>query len=322
MQSLTRIPGLEAVVRKLIGVLGARALELTLQGDAVRVGPRQLPALHSVLLQVQDVLDAPIDVPVFVTRRPSFATGAYGLERPFVVLDSDELSMLGEAHWPARMGVALGHALSGRSMYRTLLVVLQRAAEGRLPMLAELAVLPLKLALQEWARAAELSADRAALLAVQDMRAVVRMHLALAVGQFAEPHKLDDNEYLKQAQQYHAAAQEEGVVKVLGALDLSHALLIHRTAEIARWAESDAYRAIVSGHVSPASRGRVGQEVDAEFPEAPPVEVPIVPNRAAAAKAAAAVAADEARRAASAARSAVQRFADALDRSGPPKKRP
>ncbi len=315
VRALGKVPGLDAIARRLIGALGARSLELTLQGDAVRVGPRQLPDLHGALQEVCEVLDVREDIALFVTRRPSFSAGAYGLSRPFIILRSEELSLLGRAQWHARLGVEVGHATSGCGTYRTLLAVLDRAAEGRLPSLAELAVLPLKLALQDWSRAADLSADRAGLLAVQDIRAMVRLHLTLAAGHLGgELAELNVDAYLRQAEEHQADSKDDSLLKVLGALDVSQALLIQRTAELSRWAKGAEYHGIVAG----AYPSRSPPAFDADFAEAPPVEVPIGPGPAAAARAAASAAADEARRAA---RSAVQRFAGVLDRSAHPKKR-
>ena len=72
-----------------------------------------------------------------------------------------------------------GHVLSDHVLYRTALVILMRLSV--LPGIP-VPLFPLRTALMEWFRAAELSCDRAAALVTRDPLAVCRTLMVLAAG--------------------------------------------------------------------------------------------------------------------------------------------
>ncbi len=78
------------------------------------------------------------------------------------LLDAEELRTV--------LGHEAGHILSDHVLYRTALMILTSLGTSvvRLPLLAGLPLLAVKLALLEWFRAAELSCDRAATLVNRD----------------------------------------------------------------------------------------------------------------------------------------------------------
>jgi hypothetical protein len=116
--------------------------------------------------------------------------------------------------------------------------------------LAELAVLPVRLAFLEWSRKSELSADRAGLLGAQDIVAAQRLDMKMAGGGrgpgFAA--QLNVDAFMQQAHEYAGSSEGLDVVyKLLSTLALTHPMHTVRAAELQRWVSSGEYDRIVRG---------------------------------------------------------------------------
>ena len=111
--ALASIPYLDLVVRKLIDMGYERALRQTLLGSAVRLGEDQLPrvwALHHEAFHVLDVDPLP---QLYMIPAPVANAMAIGAERPFVVVNSQIVSLLDDQGLRAVLGHEAGHILSG-----------------------------------------------------------------------------------------------------------------------------------------------------------------------------------------------------------------
>src|SRR5690606_7311625 len=135
--------------------------------NAVRVSERTFPKVYERSREALHALDAAGPYPLFVAQTPRVSAGAYGQDKPFRVLNSGALAALDDEELVCLLGHELGHILSGHVLYRTMTVVLIRLAELGFPIVG-LAARAVLLALLEWGRKSELSADRAGLLAVQN----------------------------------------------------------------------------------------------------------------------------------------------------------
>src|SRR5882672_5883233 len=159
LQTLRSVPGFDEVIRKIVGFFGERGIRLLFQANAVRVGPTQFPVLQTLLTEVSTTMDWP-DVPeLYVTQTPIVNAAAVGVDHPFIILNSAAVELLDHDELRVMIGHELGHVMSGHALYRTVLILLLELGFQNLPFLAGLAILPIKLALLEWYRKSELSAD-------------------------------------------------------------------------------------------------------------------------------------------------------------------
>src|SRR5256885_318579 len=200
LQTLRSVPGFDEVVKKIYGMIGERGVRLIFQAEAVRVGPKQFPKLHSLFAEVRTTLDWPRETQLFVSQTPFANAGAFGMDDPFIIINSGALALLDDEEMRSLLGHELGHVMSGHALYRTILYLLLNASFAALPFLAGIALLPIELALLEWYRKSELSSDRAGLLATQDPTASLRMHLKFAGGRPMSEMDLDS--FLVQAKEY------------------------------------------------------------------------------------------------------------------------
>jgi hypothetical protein len=171
-----------------------------------------------------------------------------GMDAPIIVVTTGLVELLDEEEMRAVVGHEVGHALSGHSVYRTILLFLTNLAlrVAWIP-LGNVAVLALVTALREWFRKSELSADRAGLLVGQDLQASMRGLMKLAGGNHL--HEMNVDSFLKQADEYEAAGDlRDSVLKILNVLPRSHPFATVRAAELRRWAASREYQRLLDGH--------------------------------------------------------------------------
>src|SRR5918912_131006 len=177
LNTLRALPGFDEVVRKIAGFLGERGVRQLFLANAVRVGPQQRPQLDALYTEVLEALDWPTRHELYVSQTPIANAMAVGFDRPFIVLNSGMVALLEREERRAVIAHELGHIMSGHATYTTLALILITIGLRNLPFLAGVALLPFELALLEWYRKAEFSADRAALLGTQDPAASMRLFL-------------------------------------------------------------------------------------------------------------------------------------------------
>src|SRR5690606_26744125 len=114
-------------------------------------------------------------------QTPLVNAGAYGMDRPFIVLNSGALRLLDDDELTYLLGHELGHIMSGHVLYRTMTVILLQLAQMGFPVVG-LAARAVLIALLEWSRKSELSADRAGLLSLQNPEAALKAFMKLAGG--------------------------------------------------------------------------------------------------------------------------------------------
>ena len=245
LNALRKIPGFDLALRKIFGMFGERAIRLAFKANAVRVTEKQYPWIHQRMLRVCEVLDVETIPELYVSQTPIVNAGAVGMNEPFIVLNSSMLEVLNRDQVEAVLAHEVGHIMSGHVLYRTLLILLMQLTVFRFPLVG-IAALPLLLALLEWNRKAELSCDRAALLAVQNRDTVLSSLMNLAGGTRGE--ELDLAEFVAQSEEYREGGEVlDSVYKLLNVLGATHPFAVARVAELQIWLESGRYDEILAG---------------------------------------------------------------------------
>ena len=251
LNTLRSIPGFDEVVKKVAGFLGERGVRLLFLGDAVRVGPTQRPDMYALYQEVLEALDWPMagkEPPqLYVTQTPLVNASAVGFDNPFIVINSGMLLVLNREELRFILAHEVGHIMSGHTTYSTIAILLLTFGARALPVLATIALMPFQLALLEWHRKSELTADRAGLLGSQDPRASMMSFLKLAGG--AESgDSIDLDAYLAQAAEYEENDGWDSVFKVLNTALREHPFHTVRVGELQRWVQAGGYQEIIDGN--------------------------------------------------------------------------
>ena len=272
LQAMRAVPGFDEAVRKIVAILGGeRGIRLLFQANAVKAGPSQFPTLYSTHVEVCTTFDWPKVPELFVTQTPIFNAGAYGVDDPFIVLHSAALEMLDDEEMRALIAHEMGHVMSGHALYRTIAEILLLVSFSALPILAGIALLPIRLALLEWMRKSELSSDRAGLLGSQDPLASQRLFMKMSGG-VRPPNvvgQLNLDAFMAQAQEYSQSNEGLDVIyKILNTLALTHPMHTVRAGELQQWMATGEYDRILRGEYTKRGPETASRPLRDDFAEA------------------------------------------------------
>jgi Zn-dependent protease with chaperone function len=246
--ALRKLTGFDTILRNLAGLFNDRALRLYYLASAVRASQEQFPDLYQMMLDGCYILDLPTVPELYISQDSEVNAWALGLDKPFIVLNSAIVELMDPEEIRFIIGHELGHVLSGHTVYNTML-------RNLLLLVSRLALVPfawigLKAVvwgLEEWSRKAEMSADRAGLLATQDVDAARRALMKTAGGRRLAEFSSD--EFHRQAREYDAVPDvRESLLKLLQLQGQTHPFAVVRFAELDRWADEGDYRDILAGN--------------------------------------------------------------------------
>lgn len=242
--ALRQIPGLDMIVRNLLGPLAEQVFYVENIASSVLVGEKQLPQLHQLLLEACGILD--IEPPQLYIRQhpaPNAYTFAMRGKQPFIVLHTSLIDMLEPEEIQAVIAHELGHLKCDHSVYLTPINLLILAA-AVVPTVGAFLAQAIQAQLLEWVRCAEFTCDRAALLATQNPKVVMSVLMKLAGGSPTIAPQLNLDAFIDQARAYDDISKTElgEMVKASRTAQLTHPVPVLRAREIDLWASSKEYQ--------------------------------------------------------------------------------
>ncbi len=248
LAALRAIPGIDTALKKLLAVTGESAIRVMFMASAVKVTPKQCPDLHAKLQIACTTLG--VDMPeLYIQQNPTVNAFTGGVEKPIIVLHTSLIERLSDEETLAVIAHEVGHIHAEHVLYLTaarLIEALANASIARIIPGAEIIKFLISAgisgALLAWARRAELSCDRAALLVTQDPHVIGRTMMKLCGGTLAS--KINYDLFLEQAREFEKNYDEKKLDKfwadILNA-GLSHPFPIWRVSEILKWVDEGEY---------------------------------------------------------------------------------
>jgi len=248
---LKLLPGVELVVKALLGPVAENMLLLDNVGTSVQVGPDQLPSLHALLQEAAAILNMPAP-DLFVRQHPvpNAMTLAVRSRKPFIVVHTALIELLTPRELQSVLAHELGHLQCDHGVWLTAAHALGSGFANFVPGLSR----GVEDGLLRWLRAAELTCDRAALLVVQDYKVVVSSLMKLAGGSPALAGELNVDAFLRQARSYDDMSKASPMAFWLRNAQtsaLSHPLPVLRAREIETFAQSDTFLELLRDNAPP-----------------------------------------------------------------------
>ncbi|HEV8159448.1 MAG TPA: M48 family metallopeptidase [Pyrinomonadaceae bacterium] len=248
LAALRAIPGIDTALRKLLAVTGESAIRVMFMASAVKVTPKQCPDLHAKLQIACTTLG--VDMPeLYIQQNPTVNAFTGGVEKPIIVLHTSLIERLSDEETLAVIAHEVGHIHAEHVLYLTaarLIEALANASLARLIPGAEIVKFLISAgisgALLAWARRAELSCDRAALLVTQDPHVIGRTMMKLCGGTLAS--RIDYDLFLEQAREFEKNYDEKKLDKFWADIltsGLSHPFPVWRVSEILKWVDDGQY---------------------------------------------------------------------------------
>lgn len=258
LNALKKVPVLDQVIRFINKHAIERFFYLRNVASNVRVNERMFPGIYEKFQWSMKILDLKADLrkegkpepELYValvppTPRPDPFPNAFtfGTDQTFIVVTSSLVEMLDDLELFHVIAHELGHIKAGHVLYQTLAIIILLLLDMiKIPGI-NLLIIPLL----EWYRRAELTADRAAALCVQDEKVGINVMMKLAGGAKRLYEQMDREEFLRQVDLYEERSEHivDLLSKVMLTIYRTHPFAIHRAKELRLWAKSDEYRKIM-----------------------------------------------------------------------------
>jgi Zn-dependent protease with chaperone function len=149
-----------------------------LLGSSVKVSSQQFPRVYQAAKTAGANLRVTVPT-VFAAASSSIKVKALGTdEAPYLIINLELAEQLSDTDLIAAIGHELGHIQNGHILYATALHYLSTSAAFFVRWIVQPAIM----ALQAWSRRAEVTCDRASLLAVRDVDKTLEAMVKLSMG--------------------------------------------------------------------------------------------------------------------------------------------
>ena len=248
--ALKKLPGLDFIIRSLLGGVGEQFFYVNNITSSMLVGEKQLRHLHDLLKDACKTMD--LEVPQLYIKQnpiPNAYTFAMRGKQPFMVLHTSLIEMLTPLEIQAVMAHELGHLKCEHGVYLTIANLIALGA-NLLPIWGGLISQSLQEQMLKWLRCAELSCDRAALLACQEPKVVMSVLMKLTGGSPTLAPQLNLDAFIEQARAYDLISKTQlgEMLKIAQTEQLTHPLPVLRAREIDRWATSPEYATLIQNN--------------------------------------------------------------------------
>lgn len=248
LEALRKLPLFERIVNFTLNWTAIKWHVVELCGSNFHVTKESCPELYELVRNVAETLD--IDRLPEIYTQWCYGINAYttgGKDNTLLVIYTGAVDLMTDPELTYIVGHEMGHIKSGHVIYNVMAnmiskILVDMGIVGK-------AALPLVLSLGYWNRMSEFTADRAGLLACQDLDAALSAIMKMAgipkrYFNTANPHVFAEqaDEFLHR---YGDTANT--IIRNISILDDSHPWTVLRAAELIKWVKEGGYQAILNG---------------------------------------------------------------------------
>lgn len=246
LEKLRSLPGFDKIVNFVLNWTKIKWDIVQLCGSDFHVTKDSCPELYNLVHEAAETLN--IDRLPSIYTRWTYGINAYTTgykDDTILVLYTGAVDLMPDEELTYIIGHELGHVKSGHVLYHVMGglfsdIISSTVFSGKL-------LVPIQLALGYWNRMSEFTADRAGLLACQNLDAALSAIMKMAgvpkrYFNIADPHI-----FAKQAEEFMTRYGDTAntIIRNISILDDTHPWTVMRAYELIKWVESGDYQKIL-----------------------------------------------------------------------------
>ncbi|MEA5623027.1 M48 family metallopeptidase [Nostoc sp. UHCC 0251] len=251
LASLQNMPGVSLLLKKINEYGIDRLLRLQSLGSEIRISSRNFPQLHEAFVETCQILDvAPLPELYLFRGTGHIETYIVGVEKPLVGINLDAMEWLGADELLYVFGHEIARIKSQHMVYHQMAIVmpsLKNLLNSTTLGVGGLVAGGMELGLYNWRMMARFTADRAAMLACQDIDVATTtlMKLAGLPDEYLTTAVIED--FLVQAREFASNNFDsvDKVTKLLSYTEPGLAWIVMRASELLKWVDSGEYENVI-----------------------------------------------------------------------------
>lgn len=251
LDALEGTPGFELIVKKFWKYGLERLFKIQYTGSNIKVNGNNFPELYSILEEACNTIYVPKKPDLYLSWSYNVNAMTTGVENPIIILYSGCIDLLDREELMFIIGHELGHIKSNHVLYHQMaevLPVLGNIVASASLGLGGLISTGIELALLNWQRMSEFTADRAGLLTCQNPHIATKALVKIAGLPRKYYDKISVKEFISQAKEFESFDFNslDKTAKYLSIMWREHPWTVMRGAEFFKWIKSGQYNKILN----------------------------------------------------------------------------
>ena len=255
LATLQKMPGLPLLLKKINEYGIDRLLRLQTLGNEFRVNSRNFPKLQDALVETCQILDTSVPDLYIYRGTGHISTYAIGVEKPLIGVNLETMEWLLEPELLFVLGHEIARIKGKYLTYQQLAVVmplLKNLIGGATLGLGGLAANGVEVALYNWIMMAKFTADRAGLLACQDIDVAIASLIKLGGLPTEYLTKEVIQDFIEQAREFKIEELDglDQFTKIFSFMEYRFPWSVMRASELLRWVETGMYTQLLQSDPS------------------------------------------------------------------------
>lgn len=255
--------GVDTLVRKFNEHAIERFITIQYTGSNIKVTPANYPKIYELLEKACEIIHLPSKPSLYINWEYAVNGFTIGVENPIIVLTSGAIDLLDEKELQYLIGHEIGHIKSRHTLYHQMATFFPIVAEllGQVTLgIGAVLSKPVQWALMHWYRMSEFTADRAGLLACQDVDAAIRVMMKSSGMPTKYYNDLRFEAFVQQAKDFEELDYDNlnKYAKIVAIAESTHPWSVMRAAELLKWIDSGEYHQVLKRE----TRNRIKKRYD------------------------------------------------------------
>ncbi len=251
LDALHSTKGLDMLVKKFYEYGIEKIFRIQITGSNLKVSEDNIPDIFRLFQEAHSVLNFPMVPELYLYHTDELQGFTTGVDQPIIALSNGCIDSFTDEELMFVIGREIGHIKSQHVLYYeigTLLPLLSEILGSFTLGIGSIISLGLQMALLQWQRMSEYTADRAGLLACQDL-GVAASALSKISGLPNKYYKtFNTDDFITQARQFEGidVGNYNKVIRYVSLMLGDHKWTVDRTNELLKWIDSGQYDAVLN----------------------------------------------------------------------------